>query len=228
MRTLAAILAVLLAATAQADGTRTLTLEHPAAGLATVDIDTAVGDVDVRGAEVDAVSVRVTLRPKKGWFSSSRRAEKLVAAAEIVPELAGSTLRLRISPAARKGAYEASWSVVMPAAAGLRLDAGVGDVRVTAISGGVNVDLGVGDVRLLDVAGDLTVDLGVGDVQVTGEWAAFGSVRADSGVGNSALRTPEGRHQGRGFVGHELAANGPGDARLRVDAGVGDVSIVLR
>lgn len=228
MRKLIATFALLLAATAQAGGTRTLTLEHPAGGFSTIDIDTGVGDVDIRGAEVDTVSARVTLRAKKGWLSSSRRAERLVESAEVVPEEAGSTLRLRLRPAARKGEYEASWSVVIPATTGIRLDAGVGDVRVTAVTGGVNVDLGVGDVRLLDVAGDLTVDLGVGDIEVTGEWAAFGSVRADSGVGDAALRTPEGRHGGKGFVGHELAANGPGKARLRVDAGVGNVTIVLR
>ncbi len=228
MRTLAAILALLLASAAQAGGTRTLTLEHPAGGFSTIDIDTGVGDVDIRGAEVDTVSARVTLRATKGWFSSSRRAEKLVESAEVVPEEAGSTLRLRLRPAARKGEYEAWWSVVVPASAGIRLDNGVGDVRITDVQGGVNLDLGVGDVRLADVAGDLVIDVGVGDVEVTGEWAAFGPVRADSGVGNAVLRTPGGRHGGRGFVGHELAASGPGEARLRVDAGVGDVTIVLR
>jgi|GEM_PF-995964 len=228
MRTLAATLALLLASAAQADGTRTLHLEHPAAGLAAIDIDTAVGDVEIRGAEVDTVFASVTLRAKTGRLSSRQRAAKLLENVELVPAVAGSTLRLRLRPASRKGEYAASWSVVVPSSAGVRLYAGVGEVRVSDVKGGVDLDLGVGDVRLADVAGDLVIDVGVGDVEVTGEWAAFGPVRASSGVGQGVLRTPEGRHGGRGFVGHTLSATGPGGARLAVEAGVGDITIVLR
>ncbi|MEP0773400.1 MAG: hypothetical protein HRF46_03430, partial [Acidobacteriota bacterium] len=74
----------------------------------------------------------------------------------------------------------------------------------------------------------LNVDVGVGDIEVTGEWTAFGSLRADSGVGEVTLRSPDGRQRGKGFVGRELASTGPGAARLRLDVGVGDVTIVLR
>ncbi len=228
MRTLAATLALLLASAAQADGTRTLHLEHPAAGLATIDIDTAVGDVEIRGAEVDNVSARVTLRAKKGKLASRQRTAKLLENVELVPAVAGSTLRLRLRPESHKGEYAASWSVVVPASAGVRLDAGVGDVRVIGVKGGVYLDLGVGDVRLLDVTGEVVIDVGVGDVEVTAPWAAFGPVRASSGVGQGVLRTPEGRHRGRGFVGHTLSATGPGGVRLAVEAGVGDITIVLR
>jgi hypothetical protein len=228
MRTLAATLAVLLAAAAQAGGTRTLALDHPAAGLATIDIDTAVGDVEIRGAEVDAVSASVTLRARKGKPTSSQRAAKFLETVELIPAVAGSTLRLRLQPDSRKGEYEASWSLLIPAGAGVRLAAGVGDVRITDVRGGIHVDVGVGDVHLVDVTGEVVIDVGVGDVEVSGPWTAFGPVRASSGVGHGVLRTPEGRRGGRGFLGHELSATGPGAARLTVDAGVGDVTIVLR
>lgn len=228
MRIAFATFTLLLAGVAQADDARTLTLERPAAGIVTVDIDTGVGDVDVRGAEVDTVSVRVTVRPKRGILDSPRRTRELVEAVELRSEERGATLALRLRPAARQGNYEASWSVVIPATAGLRLDAGVGDVRIVGVQGGVSVDLGVGDVTLTDLAGDLNVDVGVGDVEMTGEWVAFGSLRADSGVGEVTLRTPDGRQRGKGFVGKELSTTGPGTARLRLDVGVGDVTIVLR
>ncbi len=229
MRTLAATFALLLACAAQADGTRTLHLEHPAAGLATIDIDTAVGDVEIRGAQVDSVSARVNLRARKGWFSSSRRAVTLVQGIELVPEVVGSTLRLRLRPANHEEKYEASWSLLVPAAAGVRLEAGVGDVRITDVKGGIHVDLGVGDVQLVDVAGEVVIDAGVGDVEVSGPWAAFGPVRASVGVGKTLLQTPGGRQGGRGFVGGgQLVATGPGGARLAVEAGVGDITIVLR
>lgn len=228
MRIAFATVTLLLAGAAQAKDARTLTLERPAAGIATVAIDSGVGDVEVRGAGVDTVSVRVILRPKRGLLDSPRRIRELVEAVELRPEERGATLALRLRPAARQGNYEASWSVVIPAATGLRLDAGVGDVRVVGVQGGVSVDLGVGNVTLTDVAGDLIVDVGVGDVEVTGEWAAFGSLRADSGVGEVTLRTPDGRQRGKGVAGGKLAADGPGPARLRLAAGVGDVSIVLR
>ena len=228
MRTLIAALATLAASVAAGSDGRTLIVEYPSAGIATVDIDTAVGEVEIRGAEVDTVSARVTLRTKKRESASARRAARRLEAVELVPEVTGSTLRLRLRPPLRKGECEASWSVLIPAAAGVRLDAGVGDVRISDVKGGVNLDLGVGDVRLLDVDGEITVDLGVGDVEVRGEWAAFGPIDAACGVGGAVLRTPDGRHAGRGLLGHRLTAHGPGAVRLNVDVGVGDVTIVLR
>ncbi len=228
MRIALATVTLLLAGVAQANDARTLTLKRPAAGVTTINIDAGVGDVQVRGAEVDTVSVRITLRPKRGLLDSPRRTRELVKAVELRAEERDSTLALRLRPAARQGNFEASWSAVIPATAGLRLDAGVGDVRIVGVQGGVSVDLGVGDVALVDVAGDLNVDVGVGDVEVTGEWAAFGSLRVDSGVGEVTLRTPDGRQLSKGFVGRGLSTTGPGTARLRLGVGVGDATIVLR
>lgn len=228
MRTLIATLATLAASVAAGSDSRTLLVAYPSAGVAIVDIDTAVGNVEIRGAEVDAISARVTLRTTKRGLASSRRAARRLEAFDLVPELTGSTLRLRLRPPLRKGECEASWSVLIPAAARVRLDAGVGDVRISDVKGGVNLDLGVGDVRLLDVDGEITVDLGVGDVEARGEWAAFGPIDATCGVGGAVLRTPDGRYAGRGLLGRRIEARGPGAARLNVDVGVGDVTIVLR
>lgn len=228
MRGILVLIALLSATAADAVDTRTLTLEYPAGGLSFVHIDTSVGDVEVRGAQVNTVWVQVTVRPPKRWLGSARRAERLMESAEIIPELAGSTLRLRLHPTPRQEAWEASWSVVLPVATGLRLNAGVGNVRVSSLSGDVDVDLGVGDVQVLDVAGDVRADVGVGEVEVSAQRAAFGSVRAGSGVGGATLRTPDGRVTGKGFVAQQVTYDGPGTARLVVNTGVGEIVIVLR
>lgn len=228
MRTLAAPLALLFAAAAQPGDPLTLSLDHSATGVAVVDLDAEVGEVEIRGAPVDTVSVRVTLRNRKRWLESSRREEEWLRRAAIVPTLAGSTLRLRLEPRPWKGGWEADWSVTVPATVAIRLDAGVGDVRIAAVGGGITADLGVGDVTLFDVKGDILVDVGVGEVEVTAAWSDFGAVRLGCGVGKTALRTPAGRQVGKGFAGSSLSVNGPGSARLEVDTGVGAVTVLLR
>ncbi len=53
-------------------------------------------------------------------------------------------------------------------------------------------------------------------------------MHGNCGVGDVSLRTPDGREQGDGFIGHTLNAKGPGKASIHASAGVGDVKIHLR
>ncbi len=210
--------------------TRTLSHSQPAEGVDTVELDSGVGEVTVLGTDGDQILVEVELRPRKsGIFFSSRRAEREIEDLEISVDQHGGVLRLRIDGADRDDRdYSENWSIRMPVHLAFTLDAGVGDVHIENVGGAVNLDAGVGDIRVVDCGSDVMIDAGVGDIVVEGDWSTVGRVSASCGVGDTSLRTPEGRSSGTGFIGKDVKAKGPGNAVIEVDAGVGDVTIRLR
>ena len=212
MRRLALVLAALLAAAAAAGETlRTLNYTCPAAGLTAIAVKAGIGDVEVLGAAGGEVVVSVDLTPKGGGFFGDRQSAQAAEAIEIEPRTAGGELTLRLKPERRGDVHLSErWTVRVPA------------------SLGASVDIGVGDVNVLDLTGDVRVKAGVGDVRIEGPFASFGDVRAASGVGDVTLRTPQGRTEGTGFIGHTLSGHGPGASGIHADAGVGDVTIRLR
>ncbi|HUK14194.1 MAG TPA: hypothetical protein VLW17_12905 [Thermoanaerobaculaceae bacterium] len=204
-----ALAAAAVASIALGADRRTLELTRPADAVQTVEIQAGVGDVDVSSGPGDTVSIHVEVRPKGAHFWSSNRTD--LDALEVAAETRGSTLVLRISPERRHDLeIGEDWTVRLPARLGLR------------------VKLGVGDVHVLDMTGDMKAEVGVGDVKIEGSYDAFGDVHASCGVGDATLRTPAGRSEGEGFIGHSLRASGPGKADIEVSAGVGDVTIRLR
>lgn len=209
MRALKTLALFLILAVPAAAEERVLDLSRSLEGITSVVVDAGVGEVEITGdASGDALTARVELSPKSGfWGSRSRRA---IERAELIATVKGDTLTLRVSPRDDDHNFGEEWTIHLPA----RL--------------AVSVDLGVGDVRLLDTRGDIDVDLGVGDVRIEGEFRDFGDIRASSGVGDATLRTPEGREDGEGFVGHSLRGRGPGKSTIRVSIGVGETQIRLR
>lgn len=94
----------------------------------------------------------------------------------------------------------------------------------------IEIDMGVGEITIDGLRGDLMVDLGVGEVTVDLPLAAVRSVHLDAGVGETELLAPDGWVQGdRSFlVGSESSwSGGPGQARVRVDVGVGEAVVRL-
>jgi len=190
-----------------AEQRRTFTVDQPADGIARLVIDSGVGDIEVVGAEVTAITGSVEVSAKKAGLRKRNVMEKL----ELDVRRSGSAIYLEI-----KGDEDdhhdwgEEWVLTVPK--GLAL----------------SIDLGVGDVDARDLSGGLEVDLGVGEVTFEGEQGAFGRIHADCGVGDVELRTPEGRQRGDGFIGHELRTSGPGKAAIDIDIGVGEASIRLR
>jgi hypothetical protein len=190
-----------------AEQRRTLTVEQPAAGIMRLVIDSGVGDIEVVGSEVAAITGSIEVSAKK----SSHRKRNPVEQLELDARRAGATLYLEV-----KGVEDdhhdwgEEWVLSVPKSLALSIDLGVGDVEARDLSGGVEVDLGVGEVT------------------IEGEHAVHGRIDAECGVGDVELRTPDGRQRGHGFIGKELQADGPGKAVINVDVGVGDVTIRLR
>ena len=190
-----------------AEQRRSFTVDLPAEGITRLVIDCGVGDIEVVGSDVVAITGSVEVSAKK----ASQRKRNLLDQLELDARRAGGTLYLEV-----KGDEDdhhdwgEEWVLSVPKSLALSIDLGVGDVEARDLSGGVEVDLGVGEVT------------------IEGEHAVFGRIHADCGVGDVELRTPEGRQRGDGFIGHELRATGPGKAAIDVDVGVGEATIRLR
>jgi hypothetical protein len=211
MRHLAlALAAITWTAATTAQGSRTLDLARDAKGITEVVIHAGVGDVEVISDPGSQIIARVELRPKHfGIFS--RHSDPEIERLALEPEVSNGTLTLRLKPETHGDrGFAESWTVRLPA------------------SLAATVKLGVGDVKVLDLTSDVEVQLGVGDVTIEGQFASFGRVHANCGVGDVSMRTPDGREEGEGFIAHTLNAKGPGKASIRASAGVGDVKIRLR
>lgn len=190
------------------DDERVLDASQSAEGIKTVVIEAGVGEITVTGDATKTITARVELSPKTGfWGSRGRRA---VENAELVPVVRGDTLTLRVGPRDKDHQFGEDWTVNVPP-----------DVEV-------KIELGVGDVTVLDTLGDIDIDLGVGDVRIESEHKAFGPIHGSTGVGEATLRTPEGREEGDGFIGHNLRGRGPGQSSINISIGVGESQIRLR
>jgi hypothetical protein len=210
-RSALAVLALLVAGIALGgDTTRTLSFSKNVEGIQAVVLEAGVGDVEILAGREPGVTAEVTLSAsKKSWGAS--RARRELDALELDAEVRSGTLYLRVSgDHGGDHNYGEDWSIQVPATVS------------------VSVELGVGEVTILDVEADVDVELGVGDVRIEGDYAAAGNIRGSCGVGDVDLRTPEGRQESEGFVGHSLSASGPGKHEIRVKTGVGDINIRLR
>jgi len=212
MRRLALALATwLVAAAAVGETLKTLNMSRPAEGVVSVTVKAGVGDVRIEGDAQGEIVVRVEVKSKNGFLFGDRQLRRDAEAAQIEARVSGDELVLSLGPERHGDSHLVEhWTLRVPP------------------SFSASAKLGVGEITVLDIAGDVGAELGVGDVRVEGTYQAFGDVNAACGVGDASLRTPSGREQGEGFIGHTLTAHGPGKSAIRAHAGVGDVKIQLR
>lgn len=105
------------------------------------------------------------------------------------------------------------------------------EVRITMPpANDLEVELGVGDLQIEDLAGDLEVEVGVGEVDLFAREEVVGTLRLSVGVGEANLY-PRKRGQddsGFLFLGNEVVWDeGPGEAYLVIDVGVGEIDVTL-
>jgi hypothetical protein len=107
---------------------------------------------------------------------------------------------------------EVEGTLVVPRTADLELEIGVGDVKIHGVEQNLRVDMGVGKVKIWQpIASVKAISLEVN----VGEAAIFGSAEDVSD------RRPF-------LIGSEVFWDkGPGDARVEVEVGVGDISLWL-
>jgi hypothetical protein len=91
------------------------------------------------------------------------------------------------------------------------------------------MDLGVGELNVQGTTGDLTVDLGVGEVNMTLPKNAIRSVNLDTGIGEANLNADGQHYERAGLITRQLTWDkGTGNARVKVDCGVGEIGVSLR
>jgi hypothetical protein len=201
--------ACLIAPHANAATVRTLEEELRLETGEILDLDLPVGELKLRSTSDSTVEMVVEIECKR----SRRRCESAAEDLELRTRKRGDTLRVDLDG-------WPSWGT-----SGL-------SVKVTvAVPEGhpVVVDMGVGKVDIRGLKSDLTIDLGIGDVEVEMDAEFVQSVSLDSGIGESSVAF-DGQHISgkRSFLGDEVRwSEGEGNARIRIDLGIGAIDVDL-
>jgi hypothetical protein len=203
------LLAALAVPVAAAD--RTIAESYRLTGDQDVRLDFPVGELRFVGAEGDAVEIEIDIRCKR----STSRCLDAMEEIELVAYEGERRLTLEVDrhPKWLWDSLQLEGEVRLPRARALTLDMGVGELEIDGLSG------------------DLTIDMGVGEVWIAMPAAAVRTMRLDVGVGDANARFPDGWAEGsRSFlVGSEIHwDDGPGDARVQVDLGVGEIEVRLQ
>lgn len=190
---------------------RTVSESYDAADLAALDVDFPVGELTIEGTDGDRVEVEIRLEcDEDGWRSDScrDRAESIGLDADS----SGDRLHLGIDGFSRwrNAGLHVHMTVRTPA-------------RLT-----LGVDMSIGELSVAAMRGDVTIDMGIGEATVRMSAADVAEVVMDAGIGESSLRAPDVRRGASGlFVSETAWRDGRGEARIRVDLGIGEIDVRL-
>jgi len=208
--TLAAAAALLWTLPVNAKETvRHFTKEIPAAGVSLVDLDFSVGQVNVDAVDGPAVQLDVQLQCRNGSDSCREAAQKI----RLVYSTDDGKLHVAIKdwPKLSHHGLEARIRVQMPR-----------NLPLTA-------DLGVGQMEIAGLEKDVKANVGVGQLTLTLPATAVGSVRADTGVGETNLLAGGKRYNSGGLITRTLHWDkGTGTAKISADCGVGEIDVRVR
>lgn len=179
-----------------------------------------VGDVRVRAAEPGESPKVVTTDTWGLWRPSSSVSTKAGVA----------QLKSSCRTALNAGPCSSDWLVVVPAGTDLTIEHGVGAINVAGIDGDIDVQSGVGEVAITDTASDrVSVEMGVGHVEYVADEPPR-RLDLTLGVGDVSVRVPDSvdyrvTTDGASEVQNSLGSNASSKRSIRVEAGVGSVSI---
>jgi hypothetical protein len=225
-----AFMIVAVSVLAHSADSRTITRNLAAEGIQVLDLDTGIGDVEIRALDsIDEVRIEILLTPRRGgFFSSKRKAEQEVEAASLSAKTKGNRLALHIEPKADDDRrFEENWSIEVPSGFKVEINHGVGDLDIRGPIKGIEIDSGVGDILVEVAEGDITIDLGVGKAVVRAPAAAYASAEGAGGVGDAQLTILGEKISSGGFVSHVATWSGKGRDHIEVSVGVGDAVITL-
>ncbi|HEV2854795.1 MAG TPA: hypothetical protein VHC97_18520 [Thermoanaerobaculia bacterium] len=211
--TLAAALILGLAPAAGADEIiRSFKQQVPLGGAGEIALDFPVGEVTVAAWDNPQVDLDVKIACDEKHRTSRCRE-------------AAQTLRLIYNTSGDRFRVEVKNWPKFAGTKGLHVIARINVPRELAL----RTDLGVGELNVQGVAGDLTVDVGVGEVNLTLPKDAIRSVDLDTGIGEANLIAAGRRYESSGFMARELNWDkGTGNARVKVDCGVGEIGVNLK
>lgn len=205
--TLAAFLVLGLAASARATEIPIDQLSVPVPRDKEVRIDFPVGELQVEPSARSRISLDLTAKCKRwGRDDCEENAERIRIEAEEV----GGVLRIRVKnyPKMHSGGFSLHGVLRLPRELALRVEMGVGELRIT------------------DIEGDLDVDLGVGEADIRTPGRAVRSVEVATGVGDASVVAGGGRVRRRSFISSSASWDeGRGRSTVSLNVGVGDATV---
>lgn len=168
-----------------------------------LEFESGVGEIKFERAEGDVMEVSVrAYKASDAVFDK----EGNIDAAELTSRQVGDRLILTV---AEQDGLQLDWVIKLPKIASIETELGVGEVSGDVWASDMNIDVGVGEV----------------DIEVYGDYA---SIKTDVGVGDSSIRGPGDIENNRFLMTANSRAKSHGDARISIDAGVGDVTIRIK
>ncbi|PWW41405.1 hypothetical protein DFO83_10185 [Idiomarina loihiensis] len=184
-----------------AESERTLTSSYIVSSDTEIHLDATVGTVELSVTEGDTVGIELRVESDDdGWLVSGGELDKVI----IKGERDGNRLEISATPDDDMSQH---WIVSVPRSRLLEIDLGVGQIE--------------GDVPF----NDLKVDLGVGDVSLNLAKGDYKQVEASVGVGDTSLKNFGNTQEDRMIVTSESSYQGNGSVRVKVEVGVGDVTL---
>jgi hypothetical protein len=167
-------------------------LRVPLAGLATLNVSTNVGRIELNAADVAEVQIAAVIKVKA---KTEELAQELAEGVRIEAWPSGQTLVVKAVKPSGFGRNELSvdFTITAPASLGIKSTVNVGDVRVAGFAGPVEARSEVGSVTCLGLRSDATVHTNVGDVRAeyASDAPATISIDASANVGNVELTGPK-------------------------------------
>jgi len=200
-----ALLTLAVAGSLGADDRRTESYSFDAASLTRLELEHAVGDLEIVESAGNTVEIRMTAECD-GWRCD-------VDEIELVARPSGGTLHLEVDGYPRFGGdVSVDLEIRMPGNIALEIERGVGSTEIRGMTG------------------DIEVETGVGEIDIEASAAAFRSASVEAGVGDADLRIGGSRvRSSSSFVGEESRwQDGQGSSRIDLEVGVGSVDVTLR
>ena len=188
------------------DGSELASRVVDAAGLATLELDAGVGEVDLSAIDVDSVRVEVVLRSS----DAARLERECRPNSSLVVDRRDDVLVVRVDQ--RTGdKCGTRWRVGVPARLATRVTSDVGKVTIDGVAGAIDVNVGNGDAEVRSRApghGAVLVRTNVGRVRVR-----------IAGYDATPPKPPG--------SGHTVRLDGPGGPAVTIRVGVGNASLDL-
>jgi hypothetical protein len=162
------------------------------ADIATLDVTTNVGRIDLTAADVPEVRISAAIKVKA---DTEEKAQELCEGVRIQAEASGHTLVVKAIKPSGFGNNELSvdFTITAPAALATRLETNVGDVHVAGFTGSTEARANVGTITCTGLRGDASLHANVGDVRAeyVSDAPAAISFDASADVGNVELTGPK-------------------------------------
>ncbi|MDW7550898.1 MULTISPECIES: hypothetical protein [Pseudoalteromonas] len=203
-RIICALLVSSAAITAHANETKTITASFSGSDVIELEIDVAVGKVDLETYHGDTIEVEILVAPKDSdsWFSTPD-----VNDAELTSKSHADKLSLEVP----SDDYELSWHVKVPQSVALDIEVGVGKIEVNALNNSAELEVGVGKIKVAAMASD------------------FKQVSLDSGVGKTSMSGyPASNTAKKSMVGSKTDYSGAGRYAIDAEVGVGNISLIKK